>query len=673
MNPLHAIGHRLTMFFIPIVLIGLVSIGSISHQGVLLEERFGLEFMFSLRGKTVPPDKTVVIAITKQSAKRLGLSSKLYEWSRQAHADLLNSLAPMAPRHIVFDVFFEKARDERGDLAFREALKNTGKVLLFARAERERVDIGGEYQGEIQTLLQPYEPFRSAALSTGPLVLPKVPARVNRFFVRHPAYQDVSTLHAQAWLLQQPDIERARSYLAKLPTALLLNFYGPPRTVTTIEFADVIQQPEQISDWIRGATVFVGYSANEQPDQRDGFYTAFTSNSGLDVSGVEIAATAYANLKDRSFLTEPSLAISSLLVFFLGLSMYFVARLLSPLTAAGVIFVVASATTLIFFYCFVQLNLWLPWFHAVVVMTPLCAVAGMWLRSRELYSQKRRLQWAFGKYLPQEELQKLVAQKGLPELRDYHHSVCLVTDAQGYSRLSENLSPVELAGLMQDYYQAIIPPIRKSGGIISDVAGDGVIALWLHLEEHQAWSVLKPVVEEINLNIDRFNQANPTRALPTRIGIHAGEIVLGHFGAMDHHEFRAMGDIVNTTARLEGANKQLQTRVLLSEKCVDATDPSVRNLGLFKFVGKNQPLRIYTTKENTDPVLLKQYNLVQIKLESGQVESALKSCLSIQRYYPADGPTAYLVQYLTRYLSGDVRVVAQENEIKKGIIGFSSK
>ena len=168
------------------------------------------------------------------------------------------------------------------------------------------------------------------------------------------------------------------------------------------------------------------------------------------------------------------------------------------------------------------------------------------------------------------------------------------------------------------------------------------------------------MVEAINQNIDQFNRQHPDRALPTRIGIHCGEIAMGHFGAMDHHEFRAMGDIINTTSRLEGANKQLGTRVLVSEDCLDSQVDSLRYLGCFQFVGKQTPLRIFTLKENPDPVLLKQYQLAILKLEAGQGDAAAKLFDSVFRYYPEDGPTQFVVQNIS-------------NAFGKGIIPFSSK
>lgn len=637
-------------------------------MGIALEERFGLEALFKIRGPVPAPNNVVVVAITKRSAKQLGYSDKLYEWSRHAHSQLVNHLTELGASYIAFDIFFEKARDQAGDDAFAQSLEKSGRVILFARAERESLPLQGTYQGDLQFIKQPYELFNNKALGAAPLILPKIPARVNRFFTRHPATQQL-TMHSEIWRRQIQHNPDAIQAFQRLPNSLLYNFYGPPRSISTIEISDLFQSPDSYASMIRNAIVFIGYSAGEQPDQKDGFYTAYTSQRGLDISGVELAATAYANLMQGSYLKEFPLWVFSLFCFAYGVAIYFPSRNFSPIVAALMVSASVLLTTTLIYWLFAAKQWWLPWFNSVLVLTPLCAATGMWLRSRELYSQKIRLQWAFGKYLPQDELQKLVQQKGLPASRDLHNSVCLVTDAQGYSRLSESLSPTELADLMQEYYLAIIPAIRDSGGIISDVAGDGVIALWPHLDAHKAWDTLRQAVERINTNIDQFNAAHTKTPLPTRIGIHAGEIILGHFGAMDHHEFRAMGDIINTTSRIEGANKLLGTRVLVSENCVQKNDPSLRDLGLYQFVGKGNPLRLYTPKQQMNSVLLKQFQLALLQFENGSLDEAKFLFESIIKEFPNDEPSRYIAQYLNDRRMADYK----KEQVKKGIITLSAK
>jgi len=69
--------------------------------------------------------------------------------------------------------------------------------------------------------------------------------------------------------------------------------------------------------------------------------------------------------------------------------------------------------------------------------------------------------------------------------------------------------------------------------------------------------------------VERFNSLHPATPLPTRIGLHGGRMLLGNIGAMDHYEYRAVGDIVTTATRIEGLNKHLRTQILASRTIID--------------------------------------------------------------------------------------------------------
>jgi adenylate cyclase len=71
-------------------------------------------------------------------------------------------------------------------------------------------------------------------------------------------------------------------------------------------------------------------------------------------------------------------------------------------------------------------------------------------------------------------------------------------------------------------------------------------------------------------------------------------MVLGHVGAMDHYEYRAVGDIVNTATRIQGLNKRFRTRILVSDDVLVGLDAFfTRRLGTFVLAGKSNPLVIH--------------------------------------------------------------------------------
>ena len=102
---------------------------------------------------------------------------------------------------------------------------------------------------------------------------------------------------------------------------------------------------------------------------------------------------------------------------------------------------------------------------------------------------------------------------------------------------------------------------------------------------------------EIAAALERFNATNDaTNGRPplyTRMGLHAGEMLLGTVGALQHYEYRAVGDMVNTANRVQGLNKYMDTQLLVSEKVVEGMDEFLtRPLGRFLLAGRASFLRV---------------------------------------------------------------------------------
>ena len=99
---------------------------------------------------------------------------------------------------------------------------------------------------------------------------------------------------------------------------------------------------------------------------------------------------------------------------------------------------------------------------------------------------------------------------------------------------------------------------------------------------------------QIDETLNRPNQEASPRILATRLGLHSGEIMLGSIGAVDHYEYRAVGDIVNSASRIQELNKTLGTRVLLSAQVLDGIEGYLtREVGTFLLRGKTRPLVIH--------------------------------------------------------------------------------
>ena len=380
-----------------------------------------------------------------------------------------------------------------------------------------------------------------------------------------------------------------------------LNFYGPARAVTTLPY-DRVLLGEDLPD-VAGKTVFVGFAEPRQSEQLDDFYSVFSQQSGNNLSGVEVGATAFANLLEGRLLRTLPMPLHALLVLAFGalagaalpgLPTHRAA--LATLGAGGAYFGVS-------YWLFASQSLWLPLVVPVLAQLPAGFAFVVWQNYRELALQRERVHTALGYYVPR-ALARRLAEQSLATSFEQRllHGTCLYTDAEHYTTVSEALRPEELAALMNDYYRTMFAVVERFGGEISDTAGDSMVAVWASAAPDAA---MRRRAAEASLAllaaVDEFNERQRGWRLPTRIGLESGEVLLGNVGAEQRYEYRAIGDIVNTASRIQGLNQLLGTRVLLSSRTLVATGLRARELGTFLVRGKTLPVTVHEPLTHGQP------------------------------------------------------------------------
>jgi adenylate cyclase len=380
-----------------------------------------------------------------------------------------------------------------------------------------------------------------------------------------------------------------------------LNFYGPPATIPTISYYQLLQEEER-SDVtqsridLKGKAVFVGLARRAGSEQKDGFHTVFSQPSGLDISGVEIAATAFANLLEDMPVQPFDLPAHLALVFFWGATLGILC-LYAPAAAAGAAVIGLSAIYLVAAqYHFTYTGNWSPLVIPLFFQAPAAYFGAILWRYFDVERERRNIKRAFGYYLPDTVVDQLA--KDMARINSGSqmvHGTCLFTDAEKYTTLSEKMDPEELGRFMNQYYEAVFDPVKRHGGTVSDVVGDCMLAIWATADpdpDLKAKACLAAL--DIADAVHRFNQTHDTLKLPTRISLHSGYMLLGNVGAMDHYEYTPVGDIVNTASRMDGLNKYLDTKILISREALSEVDGFLtRELGRFLLVGKTKPVVLY--------------------------------------------------------------------------------
>lgn len=703
----------LTPFFISLLTALLGAVLLILPLGQSAEENVGLDLLFKQRGARDAPAEAVVIPIERRAADALGLPNKPERWPRALHARLVDRLREAGADTIVFDIHFKEPRDDDG--VFAAALRRAGNVVLFAYLDRDNA----EPLAQVERLIPPTPALAESAAAIAPFALPKLPVRVSRFWGLQESAGGAATLPlaaleqyaladlpalaaamkirdaAAAQRLEQAATRTRAAALAELRafiqaapsetwnevahslpreaamrlTALhdayggdphpYLNFYGPPRTITTLSYSDALDgDPATLAAQVRGKAVFVGFAEQRQPQQRDSFYTVYTRADGLDLSGVEIAATAFANLLHRDTLRAPATLPALLLVIVYGLVAAALCRRLPALAAIACGVALAAAYYFAAAQLFTTQHLWLPLVVPLMVQTPLALFLGVFGHYWQSHREGRRLRRTFGHYVPDHVIERaLTHEDGVRAPGEARYGICLATDAARYTHLAETMNPAELSALMNEYYETLFAPVRARQGIISDVVGDAMLAIWTG--PHTQGLLRAQAVDAalaIRAAADEFSRRPGHPTLATRIGLHCGELVMGNVGALDHFEYRAVGDIVNTANRIQSLNKQLGTQLLASDGVLeDIEGVATRPLGRYRLAGKQQCVAIHEVLGRDDEMnaerrgFLARFAAALQLFTEGKWQAAHAAFLALQSEAPDDGPVRFFIERCRRY------------------------
>lgn len=433
-----------------------------------------------------------------------------------------------------------------------------------------------------------------------------------------------------------------------------VNHYGSARAIPTIPYHQLIKQTLRPKSDFDGKAVFVGFSEDFKPEERLGFYNAFSRPEGINISEVEIAATSFSNLLEGAAVYPIHAGFALILVLLWGFLLTLFCHLVDiKLAALGTVLLAIG------YLSFAQLHFswsatWWPLVVPLGVQAPAAFISALLSQYRDVKRELTYVSEAFARFIPPEEVKKLAHQRYLQSLTGsgrLMQGVCLYTDIEEYTNLAEKMDPIAVKNLLNEYFEAIHHPITRFHGIISDTIGDAMLAIWATPQpDRNARTNACYAALAIQDTVKEFNQTSPV-PLSTRIGLHYGEIALGHVGSVQHFEYRAIGDIVNTANRIEGQNKILGTSLLVSQEMIEQVDEFVtRELGSFPLRGKTSTVVLHelmcprqeVTAEKQ--LLCDQFKEAQALFKSRRWLESEQILSNILTEYPADGPTRHYLE-----------------------------
>ncbi len=328
--------------------------------------------------------------------------------------------------------------------------------------------------------------------------------------------------------------------------------------------------------------------------------TALTAIPGVEeMPGVEIHAHILSQILDGRRILEPGLAGEAAI----GLALALVGMLLSMSRLSLWLkillsMLVLSAFGVLCFALFARAEVMVPLVTPVLAFMIAAAGASAFVGRRErlLRNQIRR---AFARYVPPGVVSRLDRDPSRLKLGGERRTITVMfTDIEQFTSSSEYLPPDLIGTIINDYFDGLGGIILAHGGTIDKFLGDGSMCFFGAPEASEddagrAVACAAALVE--------FGEAFRARWMSqgyrfgrTRVGLDTGPAFVGNFGGRDRFDYTAIGNVVNTAARLEAANKALGTRALLSKATVDAApDRPVRPAGTLVLHGKQDALITY--------------------------------------------------------------------------------
>jgi adenylate cyclase len=424
-----------------------------------------------------------------------------------------------------------------------------------------------------------------------------------------------------------------------------LDYDGAAGTFPTYSLADVVQR-KLSPEIFRGRLVLIGPTVTGisgmalTPFQHRGF-------PGVEVHANLIDDILYQHFIHRG-LHEKLADLGFIILFSLGAGILI--SVLSPLRAT----LLLSSSLFLFFwltyYLFAHYQMWVTDFPP---MTTLVVTYAGIVSYRFFFEEgeKRKVRSAFSQYMHPALIAQMLNSREGPKLGGEEKELtALFADIRGFTTLSEDLVPVQLVELLNEYLSAMTEVIFKNWGTLDKYIGDAIMAFWgaPYPQNDHALRACRTGLDMLQA-LERLQVAWAARSLPRLeicIGINTGAMTFGNMGSKMRKAITVIGDSVNLASRLEGINREFGTHIIISESTfLQVKDQVVaRELDLIRVKGKMHPVKVYELRGRAGDAqlhidLVSRFEKGLQAYRSSQWEAAIEIFQGLVRDYPSDSPS----------------------------------
>jgi adenylate cyclase len=575
-----------------------------------------------------------------------------FPFPRSYYAHIIKNLNDAGARTIVFDMTWESlSKNTQGDSLLRDALQKYDNVVVATK-----VETGTVYEKAIVQSTEPtynniffdvdknigvvniYKDRDDVCRSYFPMLdvrgflTPSLGfAALNQYF-KLPPLNTVKERDGFFFLTR--DSAQVSKIVRTIPSndasTFLLNYYGPDHTFRYVPFSQVIDDStfqtkdeldlgEQINVFdttmmklFKNKIVIIGSVMAEERDYHNvPLYREEGGKRNYAMNGVEIHANAIQNVLDKNFITTADPMIESIVIILLSLIGFLgmlslkqlhikhmwlleIGAFLLTIVLVGTVF---EVSIIVFSNSNVLINVVNP--SLAIVFAYFGTAVYQYLTERQ---QKAVIKNMFSHYINPAVVNELVSNPEKAKLGgDRRELTVFFTDIASFTTISEqyHAKPEGLVALLNEYLDEMTRIVLKYEGTLDKYEGDAIMAFWgapLPQKDHALRTCLAALEMQKRLQVLRpkwIKEGKPP--LYVRMGINTGIVIVGNMGGRDRFDYTVIGDSVNLASRLEGANKQYKSNIMISDFTYTHVKSKVivRELDLIQVKGKTEPVKVY--------------------------------------------------------------------------------
>jgi len=380
--------------------------------------------------------------------------------------------------------------------------------------------------------------------------------------------------------------------------------------------------------------------------------------------GIEIHANIIDNILSGKFLYPLNKDLEKLYIFLLAGVIAVAGRFSGPYRGFFIVAIFVGSVAF-FHWTFFEKGYVLPIVKPVVAMT--FVYLGILLMKYVMeYRERKYLKSAFGYYIAPAVLEDILKSPDKLKLGgERKYMTVLFSDVEGFTTLSEQISPEEISALLNEYLTSMVHCITQNSGTLDNFIGDAVMALWnapCEQNEHAALACETALLMMKELGGMRKKwQEEQKPLINARIGINTGDMIVGNMGSKKIFDYTVLGSEVNVAARLEPLNKDFGTRIAVSESTRTEAEKYrperfvFRRLARVQLKGRNKPLEVHELvglREDTGEDILGMIEMFETGLGlfmDSKFAEAKAIFQTIPEKTPIDGPSKTYISLCEYY------------------------